>query len=603
MGSVCSPQVSKSVRTLKWPQSGPRYDQKKKKSGKRKEIKQKESTNREAKTISSMCGIIKKPSVQIKIGKNRTRALLDTGAEVGVISLGLYNQIKRSPLVSTVRNSPIQLVTADKTDLQQMGEVDVTFKIANKTCTSTFQIAPDIGHSMIIGWDVSQKEGFKIDGANNTMEVKGTTVEIQEDCGMASLARLTCDVTLEPESASFIKIKRARNSAHEDAYYLCDAADVSVIADEPGIIIAPSINYVEKSKSFGIRVVNTSGRRFHLKKGNIIAKIQKISEDMEYEDVSEDGTSSTVSPKAYVAEVGVSHNADASLSNIKTLDELLEKNKDLFAESDLDLGRTHLGEMTINTGDHPPIALKAYRAPLSKRRFIVDKIEEMLQAGVIVQSRSPWTAPVVLVSKKDGSTRFCIDYRRLNSCTAQYNYPIPHIDDIFAQLAGSCCFSTMDLKSGYHQIPMRKKDCEKTAFVTHVGVYKWVVMPFGLNSAPAVFSEVMAKVLRGIDGKFTTAYLDDILVWSPSPEAHLCHLQEVFDCLGAAGLKLKREKCDIFQQLLEYLGHYVTPEGITPCQDKVNAIVNLQPPTTPKEVRSFIGPWDTIADISLSSPK
>ena len=319
VGSVCSPQVSKSVRTLKWPQSGPRYGQKKKKSGKRKEIKQKESTNREAKTISIMCGIINKPSVQIKIGKNRTRALLDTGAEVGVISLGLYNQIKRSPLVSTVRNSPIQLVTADKTDLQQMGEVDVTFKIANKTCTSTFQIAPDIGHSMIIGWDVIQKDGFKIDGANNTMEVKGTTVEIQEDGGMASLARLTCDVTLEPESASFIKIKHARNSAHKDAYYLCDAADVSVIADEPGIIIAPSINYVEKSKSFGIQVVNTSGRRFHLKKGNIIAKIQKISEDMEYEAVSEDGTSSTVSPKADVAEVGVSHNADASLSNIKPL--------------------------------------------------------------------------------------------------------------------------------------------------------------------------------------------------------------------------------------------------------------------------------------------
>ena len=147
----------------------------------------------------------------------------------------------------------------------------------------------------------------------------------------------------------------------------------------------------------------------------------------------------------------------------------------------------------------------------------------------------------------------------------------------------------MDFKSGYHQIPMRKKGCEKTAFVTHVGVYEWVVMPFGLKGAPAVFSKVMAKVLRGIDGKFTTAYLDDILVWSPSPEAHLCHLQEVFDRLRAAGLKLKREKCDFFQQRLEYLGHYVTPEGITPCQDKVNAIVSLQPQTTPKEVRSFIG--------------
>ena len=165
--------------------------------------------------------------------------------------------------------------------------------------------------------------------------------------------------------------------------------------------------------------------------------------------------------------------------------------------------------MKINTGDHPPIRLKPYRTPLHKRKLVEGAVKNMLGAGIIERSVSPWSFPIVIVSKKDGGHRFCVDFRALNNITKPLAYPLPLIYDILALLGKSTYFSTLDLRSGYWQVA----DREKTAFACHVGLYQFRVMPFGLANAPGIFQQLISVVLGGLE-QIAMAYLDDIDLFS-----------------------------------------------------------------------------------------
>lgn len=172
----------------------------------------------------------------------------------------------------------------------------------------------------------------------------------------------------------------------------------------------------------------------------------------------------------------------------------------------------------------------------------------MFDKGVITESTSPWASPVVLVRKKDNTTRFCIDYRKLNSVTKIDSYPLPRIADCFDSLSGSKMFSTMDLASGYWQIKVRKEDQPKTAFVTKTGLFQFSVLPFGLVNAPSCFEKCMETILRGLQWQTCLIYLDDIIVFSKTFDVHLKRLSEVLDRIKAAGLKLKPSKCFLLQR-------------------------------------------------------
>lgn len=267
---------------------------------------------------------------------------------------------------------------------------------------------------------------------------------------------------------------------------------------------------------------------------------------------------------------------------------LLLKHQNIFAKSKGDLGVTDIIKHQINTSDAVPIKQAARRLPITKRQVVKDEVDKMIKSGVIEPSTSPWASPVVLCTKKDGSVRFCIDYRRLNSVTHKDSYHLPRIDDSLDALRGSKWFSTLDLQSGFWQVQMNNSDAEKTAFVTNGGLYQFRVMPFGLCNAPATFQRLMECVLSGLNFEICLLYIDDIIVYSDSFEQHLERLSTVLEKLHGANLKVSPKKCKMFQQQVSFLGHIVSADGIATDPDKTQAIKAWPKPETVTEVRSFL---------------
>ena len=197
----------------------------------------------------------------------------------------------------------------------------------------------------------------------------------------------------------------------------------------------------------------------------------------------------------------------------------------------------------------------------------------MLEIGAIRCSNSPWASPVVLVRKKDGSLRFCIDLRKLNALTAKDAYSLPCIEDALDSLNGACIFTSLDLKSGYWQVKLDDKSISLMAFtVGPLGFYECVRMLFGLTNAPATFQRLMESCLGELHLQWCIIYLDDIIIFSDNPEDHIDRLEDVFEKLALAGLKLKPSKCEFFKAELKYLGHIVSKQGIVTDPKKVTAI-------------------------------
>ncbi|GKC91501.1 putative nucleotidyltransferase, ribonuclease H, partial [Tanacetum coccineum] len=214
---------------------------------------------------------------------------------------------------------------------------------------------------------------------------------------------------------------------------------------------------------------------------------------------------------------------------------------------------------------------------------------DLVPRATPVTNHSPWGAPVLFVKKKDGSFRMCIDYRELNKITIKNRYPLPRIDDLFDQLQGACYFSKIDLRSGYHQLRVHEDDIPKTAFRTRYGHFEFTVMPFGLTNAPAVFMDLMNRVCKPYLDKFVIVFIDDILIYSKTKEEHEVHLKLVLELLRKEKLYAKFSKCEFWLQEVHFLGHVVNQSGIHVDPSKIEAVKNWKAPTTPSEVRSFLG--------------
>ena len=270
--------------------------------------------------------------------------------------------------------------------------------------------------------------------------------------------------------------------------------------------------------------------------------------------------------------------------------EMLKRNAKVFSKTDMDMGRTNLVKHHIKLTDPVPFKEAYRRIPPQIYDEVKAHIQEMLDLGAIRPSNSPWASAIVLVRKKDGRLRFCIDLRRLNNRTIRDAYSLPKIESILDSLIGAQIFSTLDLKAGYWQVEMAEECQAYTAFTcSPLGFYECGTMPFGATNDPATFQRLMHDCLGDLNMNWCIVYLGDIIIFSDTKEEHLERLEAVFQKLTAAGLKLKPSKCFFFREEIEYLGHAVNGKGIATNPKKVEAVTKWPTPKTVYDVRSFLG--------------
>jgi hypothetical protein len=236
-----------------------------------------------------------------------------------------------------------------------------------------------------------------------------------------------------------------------------------------------------------------------------------------------------------------------------------------------------------------PISKRPYRMPPAELAELKKQLQELLDKGFIRPSTSPWGCPALFVKKKDESLRLCVDYRPLNAVTIKNKYPLPRIDVLFDQLVGAQVFSKIDLRSGYHQIQIRAIDIPKTTFSTRYGLYEYLVMSFGLTNAPTYFMYLMNSVFMPELDKFVVVFIHDILVYSKNKDEHTEHLHIVLQRLRDHRLYAKMSKCDFWLKEIKFLGHTISQEGVSVDPEKVQEVMDWKPPTTVRQIRSFLG--------------
>ena len=268
---------------------------------------------------------------------------------------------------------------------------------------------------------------------------------------------------------------------------------------------------------------------------------------------------------------------------------LLREFQDTFSLNKNDLGRTSVVKHAIDVGTARPIKQAPRRIPLAKQDVTRAEVQRMRDLGIIEPSSSPWASPVVLVDKKDGSTRFCVDYRRVNEVTKKDSNPLPRIDSTLDALVGARWFSTLDLTNGYWQVEMEPGDKEKTAFCLDSSLWQFKVMPFGLCNAPATFTRLMERVLHGLVGHGVLVYLDDIVVYSKTESEGLKLLRKVLQRLREAKLKLSPKKCQLFKTKTSFLGHVVGADGVHTDPSKVQDLQEWPRPKSVTDVNAFLG--------------
>jgi hypothetical protein len=242
----------------------------------------------------------------------------------------------------------------------------------------------------------------------------------------------------------------------------------------------------------------------------------------------------------------------------------------------------------LETGNYPPVYTSPYRVSYREQQIQQEEINKLLAQGVIEESTSPWSSPIVLVRKKDGSVRFCIDFRKLNNVTTKDAFPIPRIDDIFDHLSQAEYYTTIDFKSGYFQVGLDPKDRPKTAFSTRDQHFQFTVLPQGVTNGPPAFQRIVSKILGPTRWQYSLAYLDDVIIYSPTFNEHLVHLDDILNRLNQANFRLNIDKCYIAQTSINYLGHQVEHSNIRPNSDNIRALLETPQPTTAKEAFRFV---------------
>jgi transposase InsO family protein len=416
----------------------------------------------------------------------------------------------------------------------------------------------------------------------------------------------TSETNVNPARPSAIVSKSVVVDAHTETVAICSVVGTKPTSkwlySEPslrveartGLLVANAV--INNSSRVPVRVANFSSKPITLAAGTHLAQLYPVKEEpvltcLPEQDKTKPQSNSETDDEILAAiETAVndvpSNFTDSEKQQLKAL---LIKYKDLFSNSYLDLGCAKNGYFFIETGDAKPIKQPPRRVPYHLMPHLQAEVDKLLEAGIIQPSTSEWSSPVVMVRKKDGTWRLCVDYRRLNNVTKKDSFPLPDIRDLFDSLQGHCIFTTLDLLAGYHQIPVHPESIPKTAFVTPNGLYEYLCMPFGPCNGPPTFQRIALNMFAGMIGKQCLSFLDDVIAIGKSVAEHLQNLDSVFSRLRENNLKVKLSKCVFMRNSVKFLGHVISKEGLQTDPDKVAAIQKMPPPNNVNGVQQVLG--------------
>ena len=528
--------------------------------------------------------------------------LIDTGCTTNLLSKHVFDRLPQAIRATLQKDSGPHGTMADGTTLELYGVIELPCRLRDKALTVTFVVSR-LGEDAILGMPFLVDHDCEMEFGRPVLKMRGQALKCTDKRGN----NLTSNVQV---------MKSTRIPARTELTVVCrlthrNAATIGVVeGSREDLPVAACVSKPDGQGQVLLRCMNVSATPLELKSGEVVASYTGLESSDIYS--AWDAKTSLMETRVdLVAAMQAEKHSVSSNPLIPThlqdlykqaaqnctlpeqqkqICQLLREFGDVFSKGDDDMGLTHLTKHEIPVHrDARPLRQPARRLGPEKEAEVERQIQDLLQKGLIEPASGAWSSPVVLVKKKDGSWRFCIDYRQLNAVTLQDAYPLPRIDESLDALAGSQYFSTLDLLSGYWQVPLTPDAQEKAAFVTRGGLWKWKVLPFGLTSAPATFQRLMEKVCHGLHWRTLLLYLDDVIVIAPDFQTHMDRLRQVFQRFRAANLKLKPSKCSLLQNEVRYLGHVVSKDGVSTDPDKVSAVAEWPVPKCLTELQAFLG--------------
>ena len=524
------------------------------------------------------------------------RAVLDTGAGINlvredVLPAGWEKMLLPNVVLPRITNASGRRMAA-------RGVIILHLQVGDLLKRVRFYVTPGLGVPCILGCAF-------INLYVRSIHPKERRVDLNEGGSVAISSGLSaCQViSSEREFTPSTKVRMAHRTvvpARCEAHIEVTTAVAGLVvltqsSKTIAVTLASGVAEVRSNIPFRVRVLNPSNRSYTLSKGMVIGIASPHPERIISVGMVQELTSNA-------DEAGGSCRETAGLASTwkqdVNLDHLAPEEREAvlrMLEPHHKMWDGHLG--TVAATSHrievipksKPVHCQPYRAGARARGAEKEEIDRMLAENVIEPTTCEWASPIVLVPKPDGSLRFCVDYRRLNAITVPDTYPLPRMDECIDSLGDAVVFTTLDCNSGYWQIPVHPKDRDKTTFTSHYGIYRFLRLPFGLRNAPATFQRAIDIILSGVKWKTCLVYLDDVIVFSSSRQAHLAHVAEALTLLGNAGLSLKLSKCHFFSETVDYLGHVIRPGRLGVAEKNTTALRTAPLPRTQTELRSFLG--------------
>lgn len=510
--------------------------------------------------------------MDIKINDNGVPCHMDLGSQCSLICLTkameLNLDIKKDDNMPVLRGIGAKLITP-------LGRVVVSVVVQDVMETIEMYVVNDyvITRPVLLGHSFTEKPDIVITKTPTEVLIqkiptKKTQLQVNTTISVPINALRAISVNSEPVVNGTIYVTGSVRGPEGKEYYLIPGE--YDIRNGRGAILACNVSTAES---------------ITFEKGSLLTRVL-------YKDILTQAHVTDVSSVSFsVTEKDESVTCGPTITNDERMElqKLLARYGDCFSSGLKDLGFTNVGEIVIDLIDNEPVVYRPYRLSFSERALVRGMVQEMIDCDIVKETSSPYASPIVLVQKKTGEKRMCVDYRALNRKTKKDHYPLPRVEDQLDLLAGNILFTSLDLASGYYQIPVSKESRQKTAFVTPDGQFEYNRMPFGLVNAPSVFQRTINKILSDAKIKYAIVYMDDILIPSRSFQEGIQRLEEVLALLREGGLTLKLGKCNFFQNNIDFLGFEVSAEGIKPGTKKTDAVSQFPTPRNVHELRQFLG--------------